>query len=58
VSNCDEVLVVDEVSDTAEVLQAVIEPRGLKVTGQPSRPIPGTRLETRPAVVVLAVRIM
>ena len=30
-SNCERVLVVDEVSDTAEVLQAVLEPRGLTV---------------------------
>jgi DNA-binding response OmpR family regulator len=56
VSNCERILVVDEVSDTAEVLQAVLEPRGLTVNrvsrlDQSLAP----SVETRPAVVVLDV---
>jgi len=55
-SNRERILVVDEVSDTAEVLQAVLEPRGLTVNRV-------RRLDSaiaagdasRPAVVVLNV---
>jgi len=54
VSNRDQVLVVDEMSDTADVLRAVLEPRGLSVNRvrryePPELPIP----DPRPAVVVL-----
>jgi CheY-like chemotaxis protein len=53
VSNRERILVVDDVSDTAEVLQAVLEPRGVTVNRVSQR----GRLETstvanRPAVVV------
>jgi CheY-like chemotaxis protein len=49
----ERVLVVDEISDTAEVLQAVLEPRGVIVNrvcrwGQAAM----TSVEDRPAVVV------
>ncbi len=52
-SNRERVLVVDGVADTAEVLQAVLEPRGVTVNrvsrwGQAELPT----LEDRPAVVV------
>ena len=52
-SNRERVLVVDEISDTAEVLQAVLEPRGVTVNricrwGQTESPT----VENRPAVVV------
>jgi CheY-like chemotaxis protein len=53
VSNRERILVVDEISDTAEVLQAVLEPRGVTVNricrwGQSEKTI----AENRPAVVV------
>jgi CheY-like chemotaxis protein len=53
VSNRERILVVDEVSDTAEVLQAVLEPRGVTVNritrwGQTE----SSTAENRPAVVV------
>ena len=52
-SNRERVLVVDEISDTAEVLQAVLEPRGVTVHrvsrwSQTESPT----VENRPAVVV------
>ena len=55
-SNRDRVLVVDEISDTAEVLQAVLEPRGVTVNrvcrwGQNE----SLTVENRPAVVVYDV---
>ena len=55
-SNRERVLVVDEISDTAEVLQAVLEPRGVTVNrvsrwGQNEFPT----VENRPAVVVYDV---
>jgi len=53
VSNRERILVVDEVSDTAEVLQAVLEPRGVTVNrisrwGQTE----SSTVENRPAVVI------
>ena len=54
VSNSERVLVVDDVTDTAEVLRAVLEPRGLtvkRVSRLDHSPAPS--IETRPAVVVL-----
>jgi DNA-binding response OmpR family regulator len=54
VSNRERVLVVDGVTDTAEVLQAVLEPRGLtvkRVSRLDRFPVPS--IETRPVVVVL-----
>jgi CheY-like chemotaxis protein len=53
VSSRERVLVVDEISDTAEVLQAVLEPRGVTVNricrlSQSDYPT----VENRPAVVV------
>jgi DNA-binding response OmpR family regulator len=59
VSNSDRVLVVDEASDTAEVLQAVLEPRGVSV--QRVRRLDrsaATLDECRPAVVVLNAESM
>ena len=55
-SNRERVLVVDEISDTAEVLQAVLEPRGVTVNrvsrwGQNEFPT----VENRPSVVVYDV---
>ena len=55
-SNRERVLVVDEISDTAEVLQAVLEPRGVTVNrvsrwGQNEFPT----VENRPAVIVYDV---
>lgn len=52
-SNRERILVVDEISDTAEVLQAVLAPRGVTVNricrwGQTENPA----AENRPAVVV------
>ena len=52
-SNRERILVVDEVSDTAEVLQAVLEPRGVTVNrisrwGQTG----SSTVENRPAVVI------
>jgi CheY-like chemotaxis protein len=54
VSNRERVLVVDEVSDTAEVLQAVLEPHGVSVSRvRRLDPAPAAASESRPAVVVL-----
>ena len=53
-SNRERVLVVDDVTDTAEVLQAVLEPRGLtvnRVSRLEQTPLPA--VEGRPAVVVV-----
>ncbi|MGE5193039.1 MAG: hypothetical protein ACM3U2_11100 [Deltaproteobacteria bacterium] len=53
-SNRERVLVVDEVSDTAEVLQAVLEPRGVTVNRvRRLDPAAASAIENRPAVVVL-----
>lgn len=55
-SNRERVLVVDEVSDTAEVLQAVLEPRGLTVNRiNPLDQTPSAAGESPPVVVVLDV---
>jgi len=54
VSQRERVLVVDEGNDTAEVLQAVLEPRGLtvnRISRLDQTPFPSS--EARPAVVVL-----
>jgi DNA-binding response OmpR family regulator len=54
VSNKERVLVVDGVADTVEVLQAVLEPRGLtvnRVSRLEQAPFPP--MEARPAVVVV-----
>ncbi len=53
-SNRERVLVVDEVSDTAEVLQAVLEPRGLTVNRvrRLEQAAPAAN-EVRPAVLIL-----
>lgn len=52
-SNRERVLVIDEISDTAEVLQAVLEPRGLAVNRvrrfDPSR---YATIDSRPTIVV------
>ena len=53
-SNRERVLVVDEVPDTAEVLQAVLEPRGVTVNRvRRLDPAVAPEEENRPAVVVL-----
>jgi DNA-binding response OmpR family regulator len=59
VSNTERVLVVDEVSDTAEVLQAVLEPHGVSVS-RVRRLDPATAAgsEKCPAVVVLKAESM
>lgn len=44
------VLVVDQVSDTADVLRAVLEPQGVAVDAHRR---PGPRSETKPSVVVI-----
>lgn len=55
-SNRERILVVDEVSDTAEVLQAVLEPRGLTVNRVRRLDLANsTGAASRPAVVVLNV---
>jgi DNA-binding response OmpR family regulator len=59
VSNRDRVLVVDEVSDTAEVLQAVLEPHGVSVSRvRRLDRATAAASESRPAVVVLTAESM
>ena len=52
-SHREQVLVVDEMSDTAEVLRAVLEPRGLSVNRLRRHQVAAPPVEGRPAVVVL-----
>jgi len=53
-SNRDRILVVDEISDTADVLQAVLEPRGVTVNRvRRWCETNGAAVDNRPAVVVL-----
>src|SRR5262245_47405832 len=59
VSNRDRILVVDEASDTAEVLQAVLEARGVSVQRvRRLDPSAATADERCPAVVVLNAESM
>jgi len=53
VSNRERILVVDDISDTADVLQAVLEPRGVTVNRISRWHGPDSPLENRPAVVVV-----
>jgi CheY-like chemotaxis protein len=53
VSNPDRILVVDEASDTAEVLQAVFEPRGVSVSRIRRFDPSASGAEDLPALVVL-----
>lgn len=51
-SNRERILVVDDISDTADVLQAVLEPRGVTVNRISRWQGPDSPIENRPTVVV------